>query len=166
MKKFLPKNFPWHFPKKKKEGDKKGKKDIVVCPECECFYWYKSWHHSLEDYSELREDKEVRFELCPACKMIKEEKFEGELILENCPEEKKEEITNFVENFAKEEYKRDPLARIVSIEDIAKGMMRITFTQNQVAKKLAKRFKKTFKTKNRVIFSKKDKTIRIFCLFP
>jgi len=163
MRKFLPKNFPWHFPKKGKE--KRGKKDIVVCSECEAFYWHKSWHHSLDDYPELKEDKEIRFELCPACRMIKEGRFEGEIILENCPEDK-EELLQFINNFAQEEQRRDPLARVVSVEDIAKGMLRVTFTENQIAKKLAKRLKKTFKTKNRIIFSKKDKTIRIFCKFP
>ncbi len=97
--------------------------------------------------------------------MIKEGRFEGEIILENCPEDKGE-LLQFINNFAQEEQRRDPLARVVSVEDIAKGMLRVTFTENQIAKKLAKRLKKTFKTKNRIIFSKKDKTIRIFCKFP
>ncbi|MCD6094467.1 hypothetical protein J7J39_00985 [bacterium] len=164
-KKFIPKLLPWHFPKKKSEEGEKGKKDIIVCPECEAFYWYKSWHHSLDEYPELRENKEVKFELCPACKMTKEGKFEGEVILENVPEKIREELVNFINNFNEEENRRDPLARIISVEDIAKGMIRVTFTQNQLAKKLAKRLKKTYKTQNRIIFSKKDKTIRAFCVF-
>lgn len=163
-KKFLPKFLPWHFPKNKGE-EKKGQKDIIVCSQCEAFYWYKSWHHSLDAYPHLKEEKEVKFTTCPACKLIKEGKFEGEVLLENIPEEKKEEVLNFVRNFGEEEFKRDPLARIISIEEIAKGMIRILFTQNQLAKKLAKRLKKTFKTQNRIIFSKKDKIIRAFCVF-
>jgi hypothetical protein len=162
MRKFFPKNFPWHFPKSKKEEQEfgKAKKDIFVCKACNCFYWYKSWHHSLDDYPELKETKDIKFTLCPACRMIKEKKYEGEILLENVSD-KKEEIENLISNFSEIAFDRDPMARIISIEEVAKGMLRVLTTENQIAKKLAKKIAKAYKGKIFITYSKRESTIRI-----
>jgi NMD protein affecting ribosome stability and mRNA decay len=168
MPRFLPKDFPWHFPKSKKEEQEygRGKKDILICEKCGAFYWYKSWHHSLDDYPELSENKDVKFTLCPACKMIENGQYEGELILENVLEEKKEEIENLINNFGELAYQKDPMDRIISIEDIAKGMIRVLTTENQIAKRLAKKLKRTYKAKVKFIYSKKESTLRARVVFP
>lgn len=168
MRKFLPKNFPWHFPKRKKEEQEygKGKKDIFVCEKCEAFYWYKSWHHNLEEYPHLKEEKNIQFTICPACKMIEEGKYEGELLLENVKEEKKEEIENLIRNFGETAYQKDPMDRIISIEEVARGMIRVLTTENQMAKRLAKKLKRTYKAKVKFIYSKKESTLRVRVVLP
>jgi NMD protein affecting ribosome stability and mRNA decay len=168
MKKFFPKNFPWHFPKSKKESQEfgKGKKDILICRKCNAVYWYKSWHHSLDDYPELKEEKGIKFVFCPACRMIKEGKYEGELILENVPGEKKEEIENLINNFGELAYQNDPMDRIISIEEIAKGMIRVLSTENQMIKRLAKKLKRTYKGKINIVHSKKESVVRVRVVFP
>ena len=169
MLKFLPKNFPWHFPRRKKEEGKKGKKDILICEKCGAFYWYKSWHHNLEDYPHLKEDKDLQFTLCPACRMEKEGRYEGEVLLENVKEEIKEEVQNLIQNFAQKAYQRDPMDRIILIEEIAKGMIRILTTENQMAKKIAKKLRRTYKARVKIIYSKnskKEAILRAKVVFP
>lgn len=162
MRKSFPKNLPWHFPKSKKEEQEygKGKKDILVCQECQAFYWYKSWHHNLADYPELSQDKNVRFTLCPACKMIADGRFEGEVLIENIAPERSQELENLIHNFGRTAFLKDPMDRVISMEIIAKGMLRVLTTENQMAKQLAKKIKKTFKGKLSFAFSKKESTLR------
>ena len=163
MPRFLPKNFSWHFPKSKKEEQEfaKAKKDIFVCQVCGAAYWYKSWHHSLDDYPGKIESKDIKLTTCPACQMIKDNKYEGELVLENVGDNEKLEIENLINNFGQLAFKRDPMARIISIEEVAKGMLRILFTENQLAKKLAKKIVKTYKGKMFIVYSKEESVIRV-----
>jgi hypothetical protein len=165
----FPKNLPSHFPKSKKEEQEfgKGKKDILICRECDAVYWYKSWHHSIEDYPELKEAKNVDFTICPACLMIKEGKFEGEIILENVPEDLKKEIKNLAENFGKRAFEKDPMDRVISIKEIEKGKIQILTTENQLTQRLAKKIKQTFgqKTKLTISHSKRESTLRAKIIF-
>jgi len=158
MKRILPKNFPWHFPKKGKE--KLAKRDILVCSECGAVYWQKRWHHSLDDYPFLSEDKDIHFVVCPACSMIQEKKYEGEVIVEGLSEDLRQEIQGLIRNFGEETWHKDPMARIISVEEIAKGMLRILTTQNQLAKRLAKKIGSTFHKKPNFIYSKKEAILR------
>jgi NMD protein affecting ribosome stability and mRNA decay len=161
MRKMFQKS-SWRFPKSTKEEAEfgRGKKDILICRECEAFYWHKSWHHDLADYAELSEDKNLRFTICPACRMIKDGRYEGEVIIENMPEQKREEIENLITNFGETAFERDPMDRIISIQTVAKGMLRILTTENQMAQQLAKKIKKTFKGKVSFLHSKRESTLR------
>ena len=165
----FPKNFPSHFPKSKKEEQEfgKGKKDILICPKCDAVYWYKSWHHSIEDYPELKETKNVNFTICPACQQILEGKFEGEIILENVPKDLKKEIKNLAKNFGKRAFEKDPMDRIISIKEIEKGKIQILTTENQLAQRLAKKIKQTFgqKAKLTISHSEKESTLRAKIIF-
>lgn len=167
MLKFLPKDFPWGFRKrrKKEQERERAKKDILVCKKCEAFYWNKSWHHNLEDYPHLDEEKNIEITICPACKMIEEGKYEGEVIIENVDETKKEEIINLIKNFGQASFRRDPLDRIISIEEIARGMIRVLATENQMARRLAKKLGHTYKGRLKFIYSKQGKIVRARVIF-
>jgi hypothetical protein len=161
MKKMFQKS-SWRFPKsKKKEAEfNKGKKSILACRECGAFYWHKSWRHNLIDHQDFSKGKEVKLIVCPACQMIEDGKYEGEIIIENLAERKKEEVENLINNFSEIAFDKDPMDRIISIETIAKGMLRILTTENQMAQQLAKKIKKTFKGKISFIHSRKESTLR------
>jgi len=161
MKKIFQKS-SWRFPKSKKEEAEfpKGKKSILACKECGAFYWHKSWRHSLIGYKDFSEGKSVKLIVCPACQMIKDGKYEGEIIIENLAEQKKEEVKNLINNFSEVAFDKDPMDRIISIETIAKGMLRILTTENQMAQQLAKKIRRTFKGKISFIHSRKESTLR------
>ncbi len=153
-------------PKSRKEEAEfgPGKIDILVCKKCSAFYWYKSWHPRLSDYPELKQNKRIKFVLCPACQMIKDKKYEGEIILEAVPKDFKEGIKNLAENYGKKAFSKDPMDRIVSIEEKRvkrvtakrkrgatsrkefKGLedIRILTTENQLAVRLARKINEIY----------------------
>lgn len=163
----LPKNLPSHFPKSKKEESEfgKGKKDILICEQCNAVYFYKSWHHRLDEYPHLKESKSLKFTLCPACRMIKEKKFEGEIIIENISQKIKNDLKNLIQNFGEEAFKKDPQDRVISINEIStntngSSTMQILTTENQLAQRLAKKISEVFKGKYSISHSEKESTIR------
>ena len=92
--------------------------------------------------------------------MIKDGRYEGEVIIENVAEQEREEIENLITNFGETAFGRDPMDRIISIETIAKGMLRVLTTENQMAQQLAKKIKKTFKGKVSFLHSRRESTLR------
>ncbi|MCX6737847.1 MAG: NMD3-related protein [Candidatus Parcubacteria bacterium] len=160
MRNFFQKT-TWPFPGSKKEENEfgKAKRDILVCEECGAAFWQKSWHHGLENIPGY-EKEATRSGICPACQMIQSHRYEGEIIIENIPDNKKEEIENLISNFSETAFERDPMDRIISIQTVAKGMLRILTTENQMAEQLAKKIKQTFKGKVSFMFSKRESTLR------
>lgn len=122
----------------------KAKLGLVICEKCEAVYYKKSWHHNLRNYKNLKENLPVNFSLCPACQMIKNRQFEGEIIIENTPVKIKSDLISLVKTFSKRAFERDPMDRLIDTKETKEGL-RITTTENQLAVKLAKKIKETFK---------------------
>lgn len=180
---------PLKLPRAKKEEQEfgPGKEEYIICPECHCIYFDKNWHHSLEESKKISEEKEVRFQLCPACQMIKDGVFEGMVIVENVPEQFKEDIKTLAKNFGQRAFEQDPMDRIISIEEKTVkrptterkkgGSLRKEFeglkdieiltTENQLAVRLAKKIEEIFggKPKTSISHSEKEDTIRITVSF-
>ena len=172
-------------PKSRKEEAEfgSGKIDILVCKKCGAFYWYKSWKARLSDYPELKQSKRIKFVFCPACQMIKDKKYEGEIILEAVPRDFKEDIKNLAKNYGERAIVADPMDRIISIKEkkvkrvTAKGKrgatsrkefkdlkdIQILTTENQLAKRLAKKINEIYGRKLSVLisFSHKEDVTRI-----
>ncbi|MDP3015378.1 MAG: NMD3-related protein [bacterium] len=123
---------------------KKTKSGLVFCKVCDAVYYKKSWHRNLRHYKNLKENLAVKFSLCPACAMIKNRQFEGEIIIKNIPIKIKSDLINLAKTFAARAYQRDPMDRLIAIKENEEGL-RITTTENQLAVKLAKKIKETFK---------------------
>ncbi|OHA84960.1 MAG: hypothetical protein A2408_02775 [Candidatus Yonathbacteria bacterium RIFOXYC1_FULL_52_10] len=70
--------------------------------------------------------------------------FEGELVLRNLPAAIEEEVLRLVRGFGARALRRDSQHRIIAIEHL-KGVWRITTTENQLAIRLAKKIRDTFK---------------------
>ena len=149
-------------PKQRKEEQElgPGKINILMCRECEVVYYYKSWHHRLEDYKELSEDKRIKFVLCPACQMIKDKKYEGHVILKNPAQDKKKEILRLVKNIGERAFQRDPLDRIISIKNKSKDIEILT-TENQLAISIGKQIKNAFKGSLEIQWSHEESTARV-----
>lgn len=122
----------------------KGKAGLLFCKDCNAVYYKKSWHRSLRAYKNLREDLPVKFSLCPACKMISNGQFEGEIIIKNVPEKNFNDLTHLIEAFCHRAFEKDPMDRLASLKK-TKGGFIATTTENQLAVKLAKKIKDVFK---------------------
>lgn len=133
-----------------------GKKGLLICKSCNVFYYQKAWHHNADTFISKREDKDLRinFVLCPACQMIKNNQYEGEVVIKNTPIKLKEELINLVKGYCRRAYLRDPLHRLIEIKNNNQGIQ-VTVTENELANKLAKKIKETFhKVKTRTFFTK------------
>ena len=76
--------------------------------------------------------------------MIKNRQFEGEIIIKNIPSKIFSEIEHLTTIFSRRAYERDPMDRLIAIKK-NKNEMVITVTENQLAVKIAKKIKDTFK---------------------
>ena len=123
----------------------KGYKGLVLCKNCNAAYFKKSWHHNLRNYKDERRDQPLKFMLCPACRMIENKQFEGEITICNIPEKIQESLINLTETFCQRAYKRDSQHRLIAIKKV-KNDITITATENQLAKQLARKIQDTFKT--------------------
>lgn len=142
------------LPRNEEHKFSKGKSGLVFCKVCEAVYYKKSWHRNLRDYKNFppkadqpMAEKEIplmKFSLCPACEMIKNKQFEGEIIIKNAPAKILNDLKHLIESFCKKAYERDLMHRLIAVKEI-KGDLIITTTENQLAVKLAKKIKETFK---------------------
>ena len=116
-------------------------KGMVICKSCQAVFYKKSWHHSknLKPKTYNLEPK-----LCPACQMIKNHQFEGEITITNIPENHYQELINLIKNFCQRAYEIDPMDRLIGIKKTKDGLI-VTTTENQLAVKLAKKIKDVFK---------------------
>jgi hypothetical protein len=142
-----------------------GKKEFVVCRDCKNVYYKKSWHHDFPK-DVLPERKDARFMICPACKMAKDGRFEGQIIIENAPMNIKKELVGLIKNFGKEMLKRDSQDRILKINQ-TKDTIEVLTSENQLAKRIARRIKDTYakRVKEKIFYSLGGDIVRIRLTF-
>ncbi len=141
----IAKRFKFKQPRFKNDEQefRRGKKGIVMCPDCGAAYYEKSWHHSLLKIKSVKKDTPVDFALCPACKMIKFNMFEGEITIVGVPARLRQELINLIENYCERAYSRDPMDRLIGIRR-EKDNLVVRVTENQLANKLGKKVKNLF----------------------
>lgn len=148
MAKIFRRQYDVSLAKRKRDEDEfgPGKKGIIICPECGCAYFKKSWHHDFKGLPDVKEGKDipVKFKLCPADQMIKNHQFEGEVRIKNIPQKYRADLEKLIAAFGKRAYNRDPMDRIINIKKSGANWI-VTTTENQLANKLAKKISQTFK---------------------
>jgi len=119
----------------------KVKKGIITCPNCYAIYTKKRW---IFNQNSLKLNYEnINFQLCPACQMIKQGLFEGQIIIKNIPPELKQELINMVNNFGEQASKHDPMDRISKIT-VNENKIEILTTENQLAQRIANKIRDAF----------------------
>jgi hypothetical protein len=126
-------------------------KEFVTCPNCNSAFFDKAWHHSLEEDKKHLENKgrnfkNLKLKICPACRMDKDGTFEGELVIALSKEKlgKKQEIMNVIKNSGEQARARDPMDRILRIED-GGAEVRVLTSENQLAVRIGKSLESAFK---------------------
>ncbi len=119
---------------------------ITVCERCNNVLFKKEWHHSGDKLLEqLRiAEKGVSFTLCPACRMVTDNLFEGEVLIENIPEKYESELLRLIAAYGRRAVGIDPQHRIIRTDRTKKGLRVIT-TENQLAVRLGKKIRDVFK---------------------
>lgn len=123
-------------------------KGIAQCPVCGNVQFKKKWHASLKDLQKRSENKKIvvaRMKICPACTMVKNRLFEGEIMVKGVPKQYVKDLLGLLRNYGKEATERDPQDRIIAVEK-TNSRYRITTTENQLANRIAKKIKEVFST--------------------
>jgi len=122
------------------------RKGVAFCSSCGNVYHHKEWHRRSSRVlaQAKRNGQAITKTLCPACSLVGKRMFEGELVLRNLPAAIEEEVLRLVRGFGARALRRDSQHRIIAIEHL-KGVWRITTTENQLAIRLAKKIRDTFK---------------------
>ena len=89
-----------------------------------------------------------------------EQKKQGEVIIENISEANEEGVEDLISKFEEKLFEKDQKQGIISIETIAKGMLRILTNSSQTAKDLTKRVEEVFNGKVLFIYPKKESSVR------
>jgi len=142
-----------------------GQKEFLKCSDCGIVYFDKAWHHGLleEKQEHLKENRQFKFTLCPACKMKKDKVFEGELVVKfkTYNLKLKTDLLNTIKNSNKQGQERDPLDRILWTEE--KGdEVRIFTSENQLAVKIGKKLKSSFPGSKLEIKHSGEDIIRVY----
>jgi len=143
-----------------------GKHEYFVCGECGAVYFKKSWHHNFRG-SNVRGDKHVHFTQCPACAMIAQKKFEGEVLIDtsNISAKMREELVQHIRHVGEQAYARDPMHRIIKlqVQGSKSSIVRVTTTENQLALRIGREVEKLLKGKGKKIveFSREEDVVRV-----
>ncbi len=132
-------------PHREKREFPKGKSGILICGVCEALYFKKAWQHKIRVKEITMENCLIKKTICPACLMIKNKQFEGEITIENIPAKIINDLLNLINSFGKTAFERDNQHRLIAIKKINKNSIMATTTENQMALQLAKKIKNTFK---------------------
>lgn len=125
----------------------KGKGDYIFCPRGEAVYYEKSWHHVEKfflNFPDSERDKDVSFQLCPAHEMEKNKQYEGEVIIRDVPDAMRMDLNGLVERMGEHAMRRDVLDRVLGMR-WAKNQLTVTTSENQLAQKIGRKIKETFK---------------------
>ena len=124
-----------------------GKGEFILCPKDDAVYYKKSWHHASDFFGRapnMKKEKEIRFRLCPVHEMMKNKQYEGEVIVQDVPEQFFGELGRLVENMGKQAQEEDVTTRVLSL-DARAGVLRITTSENQLAQKIARKIERVFR---------------------
>lgn len=135
----------------------------MECPQCGNVHFEKQWFESKQRLKEhfkkhLRREKldEVqlrrlmarelpvgRQRMCPACAMVQNRTFEGEVLAVLMPKSYRGKFIRTVKNFGKTAIGKDPQDRIISIEALRDGY-RVAVSDNTMADRLARKIHHAF----------------------
>ena len=123
-----------------------GKKGVLVCSECDSYYFKKGWHNDARVFLSKKKNRGLlaKKAVCPADLMIKHGLWEGKVIVQNPPKAKLTELKNLIRNFGKAYQAENMQDRLIKVEDV-KDLLVVTMTENQMAQKLAKKIRDAFK---------------------
>lgn len=178
-------------PRSKKEEAEfgRGRKEYLLCSECGSWYFHKSWHTNIEEDTRhfFVGEENIQTVVCPPCRWRHDKQFEGELVLENIPQIFRESVHNLIRNYDTREQARDPMDRILHIEESNIGrpsgaqkrgavsrksleripIIRILTSENQMAVQLAKKISETFggKLKPKITYSHEEDIVRVKVTF-
>ena len=148
-------------PRRESEEFGPGKAGFLLCPDCKAVYDKKRWVADFAGVRDINERKRVAFRRCPACQMIRDRKFEGQVIAQGVPARRVEEVLARIRNVGDLARRRDPLDRIIAVRRRGQRI-ELTTTENQLAVRIGREIRDLVKGKLDIRWSHEEDVVRVF----
>ena len=121
-----------------------GLKDLSVCPDCRLVYRGKRWHLDEEEGDRLLSSRANK-QTCPACRRVADRNPAGIVTLSGrYLEQNWDEIQNLIRHVTEKSRVKNPLGRIMDMEQGTSGIT-ITTTEDKIAQKIGREIFKAYK---------------------
>ena len=120
---------------------------IIICPDCGNVHYHKRWWKNSDAGLKrlvVMNYRTAAHTRCPTCTMVRENLYEGEVVIERVPQKFRTDLKNLIARFGLTATEMDPQDRIMNIEK-HNGEWRVTTSENQLADRLAKKIRDSFK---------------------
>jgi hypothetical protein len=133
----------------------------IVCPRCHAISLQKRWFLNEPLYQSLRSRPDTRLIVCPACRRVERQIYEGEVVL-NSPllAAHKLDALQLIRHEEDRARQVDPLSRIADIDDRGDCIAVLTTTVS-LAERIGKAFRRAFKGSLRIRYAPGERFVRI-----
>jgi len=152
------------LPKPRREEEEfRSQGGLVLCPDCHSVYHKKRWQHSVnalgvKEVEQMTDkDTKIKFQICPACKMIQRGQYEGRIRIYAVPPQSEKALEELIRGFCRGAFEIDPMDRLIGIKKgspstghayrqagSGQTVWTVTTTENQLANKVGRRIKNIF----------------------
>jgi NMD protein affecting ribosome stability and mRNA decay len=134
----------------------------VVCVQCHAIWQRKRWHLDEAAYPQLLRDPAVEQGLCPGCRQIAQQMFDGEVFIESpLVQTDGEAIVNLLRHTEARLRQNNPLARLASVETREERIHVLTITPF-LAERLGKELQKAYGGHLVVEHAERERFTRVF----
>lgn len=131
-------------PQDRASSDPGGK---LICAGCHAISLERRWYLDERQYEALKHDPETQVVMCPGCQQVERQMFDGEVVLRGgaiwrTPEDKQRAL-NLIRNVEASLRRKNPLARLASVEDRGDEIYILTISPF-LAHRLVKEFAKAY----------------------
>lgn len=118
--------------------ERSGVKEAAVCPECSLVYRNKRWQLNEEEGRKLLASAKTTRQTCPACRRTADRNPAGIITLSGrYLEQNWDEIQNLMRHVVEKSGVKNPLGRIMAVEQGKTGIT-ITTTEDKIAQKIGR----------------------------
>jgi hypothetical protein len=142
----LGRKVDWLIPRRTAEAglDEPG---TIVCPRCHAISVQKRWFLDEAAYERLRSAPQTRLLVCPGCRRIERQMYDGEILLRSpLLVTNKVQALHLIQHEAERARRVNPLCRLASVEDRGDEIAILT-TCVALAERIGKAFRDSFKGK-------------------
>jgi NMD protein affecting ribosome stability and mRNA decay len=132
-----------------------------LCSGCGAVYRRQRWQMDATESARLQRDKRAKLVLCPACRKIKDRYAEGIVTLcGSYLQAHKKEILNILRNEEERIMAKNPMARIIRMEDEDADLM-IETTEEKLAEHLGRVLQRAHQGELKVAWTEKHDFCRV-----
>lgn len=150
----------------------KTKPGVLICSDCGAIYFLKAWRHAnslpgrIWKASANARDWKVTNTTCPACMLVTNKMYGGEITVEDAPQQTEYNLRRLVQSYCRREYGKNCQHRLIDMKKIG-NTLHITTTENQLAAKLARKIAQVFHVAHKITHIKEPSdVIRATIVFP